>query len=328
VLEIAKLEPRSATPTRRESSSVSEAIAVFFSAEGYLPERDQLRVFASREDFPVKASKDKPWHEWCAEASDLIEAQRRPRPNPYPSKIPPEGWQPRKVDVSGLPYRQKRDFTRLQVLEAVLEFKLGLRHGETPTNRRYKAFANGRSRAALGKNRVPSLKVIIGHGGLTALLRELAQPDWREQADREQALREQEAREAKVTENVATPARKPVEQKPRRRDPRTRMKFLVALRDHGPLATHRLAEILAVSRMSIWKVSNDLKERGLVKTTEENPHSPNQRYTLTVAGREALEDEPALRELLTSPVATAAESDERAGADSDELAQDYQNTSN
>jgi hypothetical protein len=74
-----------------------------------------------------------------------------------------------------LPPRQINRYTRVRVLEAVHDFKLMLSAGETPTDRRYRAFSHHRPG-------VPSLRVIKTHGGLATLLADLAHPEWRARA--------------------------------------------------------------------------------------------------------------------------------------------------
>jgi DNA-binding HxlR family transcriptional regulator len=308
-LEIAKLEPRSALSPAREAVPRAKALAFFFLAHGYVPSQNQLELFACREDFALQAPSEA-WEETCSQGVELIKAQGLPEPNPYPSKIPPDGWEPVTLDLSGLPARQRRGQSRLQALESAYTFKLDLASGETPTDARYKAFA-------LGKKDISSLNVINRFGGLAVLLREVARPDWREQATLEQDAAEQEARELRAAEKGAAGARQPATRKPRQRDPRSPLKFLLKLRNDGPCANRELRETLGVSRMSVCNIFHGLKERGFVEATEQTSKSPHQRYTLTVAGREALEDVPALRELLASPPCTA-DSESEAGAPENE----------
>jgi hypothetical protein len=74
VLEVAKLEFRTTAPPReRDALPVSEAVAFFFLANGYLPSWSQLHAFARREGIAVKDSKGISWGAWCADATRIIE---------------------------------------------------------------------------------------------------------------------------------------------------------------------------------------------------------------------------------------------------------------
>jgi DNA-binding MarR family transcriptional regulator len=299
-LVIGELEPRAELPPRPSLQVVDAAAAIarFYDADGYLPSEEQLRVFQRREDIACEDWTGKRWEEWCDEASALITAQGLPTPNRYPSKLPPPGWQPLKLDPTALPSKHGAQYTLLQVLEAVHEFKLNLRRGETPTDTRYKAFAHQ-------KNRLPSLGVIKSRGGIKSLLAEIARnPNWRDDAIHAEEARQASKRAATVAaQELAAGARDAQRsaRKPRPRNPERRMNFLVALRDRGALPSRELAAELEVSRVTVWNIATELEQRGLVARTQPYPSSPDQRYALTVSGEEMLGDEPALRELLSSP---------------------------
>lgn len=296
-LEIAGLEPRAATPPRvAEALAVPDAIGLFFLFNGHLPSVPEFKAFLEEKDLACQASANRPWKDWCADAAAQIRQQGLSEPNPYPNKGPPLDWQPVDLDLSGFPRRRISDYSRLQTLEAVYEFKLALRAAETPTDRRYKAFARG-------KYGVPDLIVLTRHGGLTTLLRELAQPDWHEKALQDEQTRQEEIAIARAAADEHKQfVRKQRRRQRQRRNPETRMRFLTQLRDRGPLANRELAEALNLVRMSVWKLFSELEQRGLVETTEENPRSPSQRYRLTAAGDKALLDEPTLRDLLARPL--------------------------
>jgi DNA-binding MarR family transcriptional regulator len=217
-----------------------------------------------------------------------------PTPNPYPSKVPPPDWQPRDVDLSRLAARRPHRYSHLQVLEAVHEFKLSFRAGDAASTSRYRGFARGR-------DGIPDLIVLNRHGGLAALLTELLQPDWREKArnldldgESERMRARAEAAERKKAKRGAKPHGG--------RKPEPRMRFLVLLRDGGPLPPRDLMKGLDLSRMRVWQLFVELEQMGFVEGTEKNSRSSNQRYRLTTFGREALQNEAALRELLARPV--------------------------
>jgi DNA-binding MarR family transcriptional regulator len=198
--------------------------------------------------------------------------------------------QPRLLAPSGKK-KYVRPYTRRQILEAVWEFKLSLRAGEAPSSGRYKRFASGRD--------IPKLKAINAHGGLRALMAELARtPDWRDRA-----IRADRAKQAALlaAEKIADESQMvPPSRKPRRLNPERRVKFLEALCANGRLPSRELVDELGIGRMTVCNLGNELEKRGLVKRTESNPTSPRQHYELTEMGRAALKDRSSLNEQLAS----------------------------
>ena len=297
-LEIAMLASRSTTPPSHvEALRVASAIGLFYLEHGYLPTSAQLQVFARRNRFGCQSFGGKHWEAWCAEAVAMIKAQGLPEPSPYPSKAIPAEWQRVALDATVLPSRHIGGYSRLQVLEAVREFKLALGAGEAPSDRRYRAFS--RRRAG-----VPSLQVIKTHGGIAVLLFDLADPDWRAGA---LASSENGDRVIAAT-NGRTTIRKPV-----RRNPEQRIKFVRLLSDHGPMGNLALAKKLGVTRPRVSQLFMELERRGLAETTKQNRRSPDQRYQLTATGVESLGDEPALRELLQTALVPSRPHDRQSG---------------
>ena len=269
-------------------------------SSGYLPSTSEFKSFLDEHDLACQAWQGPHWEDWCAEAATQIAQQGLPEPNPYPSKDPPERWQRLELDLSDQPRRHTAEYTCLQVLDAVYEFKLNLRSSETPSDRRYKAFARG-------VRDVPSVAVVNHHGGLHALLEETALPGWRKRAVEAEDAHRQEAADARAAvleqQQREHAARR---QKPRRRDPRDAAAVPRVVPQRGPLANRDLVKALKLSRTSVWKVFRELEQRGLVEATEENPRAPKQRYRLTIAGHRASQDEAALREQLSWPIPDSA----------------------
>lgn len=292
-LELAELDPREAVE-RREVPSPSELIARFFLRHGHLPLERRFKDFLNQEELACAAWQHRSWDSWCVEACDLLAAQGFPRPVPHPSKSGPDGWQAINADLSGLPKKGIAEYSRLQVLEAVCEFKFSLEPRATPTDKRYQAFSNRR-------NKVPGLRVVQSHGGLQQLLREIALPDWHERALAEQqALADQAAKEQTAAAERKLAERELAKLQPRRRDPETKMRLLRLLQEQGALPSRDIVDALKLSRMAVRENAAQLEALALVTGTEANLKSPNRRYVLTPAGVEALKDELALRELLAT----------------------------
>ena len=169
--ELAGLETVQSDSQRPPGLPVPDAIALFFARHGYLPTQKALDAFTRKSVVSLASRRGTRWHEWITRGVGRItEFPQLPSPPAYGAGEPHE-WEPIDIELA-LPLRRRRDYSRGEVLEAVEDFVRSL-DGSRPSNRRYRAFC-------MGRPGVPSLNVIVRHGGLTKLIADVTNPSWRD----------------------------------------------------------------------------------------------------------------------------------------------------
>jgi hypothetical protein len=145
-------------------------------------------------------------------------------------------------------------YTRVQVLEAVCEFVVGLPTSTSPSDKKWRDFKRRRGG-------VPSLAVIRRHGGLRALVREASRPDWRgraEEWDRE-AVPNQPYRGGRPRSDIGD-----------------HIEGLI--RERGEASARELAEALDHPIHIIRYFVRQLKDAGRITATQGYAQAKNQRY--------------------------------------------------
>jgi hypothetical protein len=265
-LETAGLPPRSAYQAQSlDGMELEEAIVLFYAGHGHLPTYDEVVSAARGGGWRLASAKGRRWSEWIARATQRIEERGMPAPPPY-GRRPPDQWTPIEVGLRDVPKRGAKRYTHAEVVEAVRDFVRTL-EGASPTHARWKAFKRDR-------DEIPSLNVVIAHGGLRKLVREAARPDWRERAETwhdPRIIGEEEAKERKekaLQRRARTPRAEAVHR---------------AIERRGRATANEIADDLSWPIAKVRDCLRLLREAGRIGTTNPRLQSKNQAYVVAGA---------------------------------------------
>lgn len=289
-LELAGLKPRSGKTTPAAAVSIVDASVFYYSQRGCLPASySTLAQFARDRTFALHGPKRHDWSDAMSRSTEQIAALGF-EPPPPDGEPPPE-WTPLPW-APALPVRNQQRWDLLGILEAVAEFKAWLENAAA-THAKYKIFHAERPGT-------PPLNSVLRRGTLRALLKFVAQPDWRERAgDIDAELAAQRQKEPRSSRRNAR--HRGTANRTTAAGISTRIEMMRFLSQNGASPAVKIAEAVGVSRMSVWKVMKGLDARGYVRRTESSAHSDKQRYVLTEQGIAGLADEMVLRAALRVP---------------------------
>lgn len=246
-LEIARLDPRRRVGNPAKRMPLVEAMLLFYQGHAYLPTEAELVEAAKRQGIALERDRRRSWPDYVEKAREIASARGFREPPPYGASIGSnEGDNTR---------RRGGKYPRVEVVAWVREFAATLPAHTPATNKRWKAFQRGRSG-------IPSLNVLIRHGGLAALLKEATHPDWERRAELWDASE-----------------RKPRRRRGRPKSPK-RQQLLSAIEARVEASAGALADQLEWPLETVRYYLRVLKRAGEVAAVKKHPQAKDQTYRL------------------------------------------------
>lgn len=175
-------------------------------------------------------------------------------------------WTPVGIDLGVLPVRRRRQYTPLEIYDAVDRYRREFLAGKRSTNRQYREFCRG-------KIATPGLNTVLRMGPLDDLLREVEIAGWeyRVTSRRDPRAKTREELETRRAHRLRVRANKP-----------RRRRVVRYIADHGSASAREISEALGCSLYLIRHDLTLLRAAGLVEWA--NPiSSRKQRWVLASA---------------------------------------------